>query len=475
MPPLPITTDNQDQQLAIDKELYDSALAVRDEMNLITERLSKMDEHKGEVSEAVYLRVKSDYLAKFDQVKTTFETKKQEIQKALQSLYKKQRDYEEELQKHQEILEEAKFRSFLGEYSDKKFKEIDGKENAELKRLENILSIIKGNSKQYEDIIGGPAPEPEVEAAVKPEPVPIAKEPAPAPKVVPTAAKPISRPTLTKVEEAPPPPPAAPDAFKEETGTFTEEGVTIEPVQAESKEEDYYLGAEEGDYFQSSEMKSSESNEPKLVTAKTKMPETVQAPPVEKLKTEKVRPIKAAPLPEEPVTSKTQIEEEPEHTPPKAAAAAKTSAGLGFDDSISSILRSIPLEEEEEERKETKSAEPAPAAKPEPEDELPSITQVEETGLKATLMCIEGELEPGQYELGENTSIGRSPSNDIVLKEAKVSRQHAAINFIRGSHVIVDLKSSNGILVNGEKVEEHVLQDGDEISVGSFKLLYQTE
>ncbi|MBL7685559.1 MAG: FHA domain-containing protein, partial [Deltaproteobacteria bacterium] len=78
-------------------------------------------------------------------------------------------------------------------------------------------------------------------------------------------------------------------------------------------------------------------------------------------------------------------------------------------------------------------------------------------------------------ELGENNSLGRSPSNDVVLKEAKVSRQHATINYIRGGYVIVDLKSSNGVYVNGEKVEEHELQDGDEIAIGSYKMKFRYE
>ena len=64
MSSLPVTTENADSQYSIDKELYDSTLGIREEMNLVTERLNKMDEHRSEVSEAVYFKVKSDYLAK---------------------------------------------------------------------------------------------------------------------------------------------------------------------------------------------------------------------------------------------------------------------------------------------------------------------------------------------------------------------------------------------------------------------------
>src|SRR5215467_14683953 len=165
MPSLPVPTENTETQYAIDKELYDSAIAIRDEMNLVSERLAKMEELKKEVSEAVYLRVQSDYLAKFEHVKKAFDEKKQEIHKALIDLYKKQREQETELQKHKEVLEEAKFRNFLGEYTDKKFKEVDNRESAEIKRLEKIISTIQSNAKQYEDLVGGPIQEPEATAA----------------------------------------------------------------------------------------------------------------------------------------------------------------------------------------------------------------------------------------------------------------------------------------------------------------------
>jgi predicted component of type VI protein secretion system len=164
--------------------------------------------------------------------------------------------------------------------------------------------------------------------------------------------------------------------------------------------------------------------------------------------------------------------------------------GMAFDDSISSILRSIPLEEEEKEVSPAPEeiVEEAPAKSQdaeavqevedllgftEEEEEQPSITHTEGKQPKAKLICIEGELNPSEIELTENISIGRSPSNDIVLKEAKVSRQHAAINLIKGKYILVDLKSSNGVFVNGQKIEEHVLQDEDEINIGSYRLVYR--
>lgn len=72
--------------------------------------------------------------------------------------------------------------------------------------------------------------------------------------------------------------------------------------------------------------------------------------------------------------------------------------------------------------------------------------------------------------MGDHVSIGRAPSNDLVLQAPKVSRQHAAINKYKDQYIIIDLKSSNGVYVNGQKVDEHPLMDGDEISIGGYKM-----
>ena len=78
-----------------------------------------------------------------------------------------------------------------------------------------------------------------------------------------------------------------------------------------------------------------------------------------------------------------------------------------------------------------------------------------------------------EFEMKDNVSIGRSPSNDLVLKAARVSRQHAAINKYKDQYIIIDLKSSNGVYVNGRKCDEHTLQEGDEISIGGYKFVFQ--
>lgn len=75
--------------------------------------------------------------------------------------------------------------------------------------------------------------------------------------------------------------------------------------------------------------------------------------------------------------------------------------------------------------------------------------------------------------LDHNIYIGRSPANDIVLKEPKVSRKHAEIQFVGGKYILLDLESSNGTFVSGKKIAEYILQPNDEITIGNTKMVFK--
>jgi uncharacterized RDD family membrane protein YckC len=72
-------------------------------------------------------------------------------------------------------------------------------------------------------------------------------------------------------------------------------------------------------------------------------------------------------------------------------------------------------------------------------------------------------------------SIGRDPSNDLVLADAMVSRRHATIELRGGQYLLRDCNSSNGCLVNGSRVIERELQDGDLVYIGTARLLFRQE
>ncbi len=85
----------------------------------------------------------------------------------------------------------------------------------------------------------------------------------------------------------------------------------------------------------------------------------------------------------------------------------------------------------------------------------------------AVLKVIKGSC-PGQLLelLGERMVMGRHPSCQIVLDNAAVSRNHAQILESHGTYFVEDLRSRNGTLVNGERIQGRTeLRDGDELRV----------
>ena len=73
---------------------------------------------------------------------------------------------------------------------------------------------------------------------------------------------------------------------------------------------------------------------------------------------------------------------------------------------------------------------------------------------------------------GQTLRIGRSPAADIVLDDASVSRRHAVIVHRGGRTMLLDNRSLNGVFVNGERVGEAALEDGDGIAIGHVSLRY---
>lgn len=79
-----------------------------------------------------------------------------------------------------------------------------------------------------------------------------------------------------------------------------------------------------------------------------------------------------------------------------------------------------------------------------------------------------------RFVLGDTiVTIGRLPESVLVLEDPNVSRQHAEIRPSGNGFVLADLGSTNGSKVNGIKVSERVLQDGDELTFGSTSFRFE--
>jgi uncharacterized RDD family membrane protein YckC len=72
-------------------------------------------------------------------------------------------------------------------------------------------------------------------------------------------------------------------------------------------------------------------------------------------------------------------------------------------------------------------------------------------------------------------SIGRDPSNDLVLPDAMVSRRHAVIEHRGSQYYLRDCNSSNGSVVNGDRVSERSLRDGDLVAIGTARMLFRDD
>ena len=73
----------------------------------------------------------------------------------------------------------------------------------------------------------------------------------------------------------------------------------------------------------------------------------------------------------------------------------------------------------------------------------------------------------------ERYTIGRALNSDLKLSDGKVSREHCIVEAVRDHYIIIDLNSSNGTVVNGERVKKTVLKEGDYIRLGFTMIRYE--
>ena len=75
---------------------------------------------------------------------------------------------------------------------------------------------------------------------------------------------------------------------------------------------------------------------------------------------------------------------------------------------------------------------------------------------------------------GAPLTIGRAGDNGLVINDSRVSRHHARLQARRGALVFTDLGSTNGSRVNGSRVAEVALGEGDQIEIGDTVLVVES-
>jgi hypothetical protein len=114
--------------------------------------------------------------------------------------------------------------------------------------------------------------------------------------------------------------------------------------------------------------------------------------------------------------------------------------------------------------------EPLAASEPEP-------VELEDRTFIVPEAILMSEADAGKavnFRLTALTYIGRSEDNQLRLLDPGVSRRHVLIMASPGGYTIRDLGSQNGTYVNGERVDEGPLADGDRITIGEMNLVFRS-
>ena len=100
---------------------------------------------------------------------------------------------------------------------------------------------------------------------------------------------------------------------------------------------------------------------------------------------------------------------------------------------------------------------------------------LEELGIEGPALVIRS----GGGRMGETyalekqqTTIGRSPDCDIFLDDVTVSRRHAVVGRGDAGFTIEDLGSLNGTFLNRSRIERGDLENGDEVQIGKYRLIF---
>jgi pSer/pThr/pTyr-binding forkhead associated (FHA) protein len=91
----------------------------------------------------------------------------------------------------------------------------------------------------------------------------------------------------------------------------------------------------------------------------------------------------------------------------------------------------------------------------------------------ALLVVLRGPNTGARFLLDDDEVMsGRHPDSDIFLDDVTVSRKHAVFTRTADGFVVRDVGSLNGTYVNRELVDEALLQTGDEVQIGKFRLVF---
>jgi DNA-binding NtrC family response regulator len=97
-------------------------------------------------------------------------------------------------------------------------------------------------------------------------------------------------------------------------------------------------------------------------------------------------------------------------------------------------------------------------------EEMPEVVSLR----KCQLIVVDGPTRGKKHTLDQKlTKVGKRESNDLVITDKTVSREHMEIEYAADSFLLRDLDSTNGTFLNGSRVKEAYLAPGDLIKIGN--------
>ena len=109
-------------------------------------------------------------------------------------------------------------------------------------------------------------------------------------------------------------------------------------------------------------------------------------------------------------------------------------------------------------------------------DDLPGAVDVDRSVFgvhEGLFVVVQGAKAGARYALDTDiVTLGRHPRSDIFLDDITVSRRHAEVRRDGARYWVRDVGSLNGTYLNGERIDDSEMTDGNELQVGKFKLVF---
>lgn len=107
-----------------------------------------------------------------------------------------------------------------------------------------------------------------------------------------------------------------------------------------------------------------------------------------------------------------------------------------------------------------------------PQDDL--VVKMADLPAGTGVLVVRSGAEPGVRVLLQQdvTRLGRHPDSDVLLDDITVSRRHAEVLRTESGYRVRDVGSLNGTYLNQERVDEADLEQGDELQVGKYRMVF---